>query len=176
MSKSYSGLFSGTKGASLGNGSSGGKPSSSQIKAISRERVSRWAERKRDELSGNEKKKFDAACVVYDEETGKFYYGRNRGYLEDGYVKNPILFGDATHDGLLPKESLNKYPVGNCAEVDAINHALNAGASIDHLHITTIHTTKSHFGEYKESCDNCKYAFKDRIKANYSGWEEEKDE
>lgn len=144
-----------------------------QIKALSHEKLKSWAEQKKKELSGKEKKSFNTACVVYDDETGKYYYGRNGGYREKGYKKNPILFGNSTHAGLLPTTSLNKYPVGNCAEVDAINQALNDGANISHLHITTIYTTKSKFGLYKKSCENCKYAFKSKVKANYSGWKDE---
>lgn len=132
-----------------------------------------WAKQKRNELTGKAKKNFNTACVVYNDETGKYYYGRNGGYRENGYIKNPILFGDSTHTGLLPKYSLNKYPVGNCAEVDAINRALNDGADISHLHITTIHAGKNQFGNYKESCENCQYAFKGGVKANYSGWKDE---
>lgn len=169
MSKSGSGLFSGTKG----NNTSAGKRSSAQIKSYSHERVKEWAEKKKSELTGKTKKNFNTACVVYDEATGKYYYGRNGGYHEKGYVKNPILYGDSTHKGILPKTSLNKYPVGNCAEADAINQALNAGARIENLHLTTIHTTKSQFGDYKESCENCRFAFKGKVKANYSGWKDE---
>lgn len=167
MSKGGSGYFSGTKGSQ-----SEGRRSNAQIKAYSHERVKSWAEKKRNELTGKAKKNFNTACVVYDESTGKYYYGRNGGYHEEGYVKNPVLFGDSQHPGLLPKTSLNKYPVGNCAEVDAVNRALNDGADIKHLHMTTIHTTKTQFGSYKESCENCKYAFYGRIKSNYSGWKE----
>ena len=171
MSKTNSGLFSGTKGSNCNKSSA--KLSSEQIRAASLERIKDWAAKKRDELKGKAKKNFNTACVVYDDETGRFYYGRNGGFREKGYKKNPLLFGDSTHDGLLPKTSLNKYPVGNCAEVDAINHALNDGADISHLHITTIHTTKSQFGNYKKSCDNCKHSFKGKVKANYSGWKDE---
>lgn len=109
-------------------------------------------------------------AVVYDESSGKYYYGRNGGYREKDYVRNPILFGDDVHKGLLPASSLNNYPVGNCAEVDAVNRALNAGAKLKDLHLTTIHVTKKHFGEYKPSCENCTYTFKGRLKENYSGW------
>lgn len=149
------------------------KLSSEQIQSLSLDRVKTWAEQKRNELTGKDRKTFNTACVVYDDETGKCYYGRNGGYNEEGYKKNPILFGDSIHEGLLPRNSLNKYPVGNCAEADAINHALNDGADINHLHITTIHTTKKQFGRYKKSCENCKYAFKGKVKANYSGWKDE---
>ena len=173
MSKPSSGLFSGTKGSknTVSNDStSTQKLSASKIKTVSHEQVKSWAIQKRNELTGKAKKNFNTACVVYDEKTGKFYYGRNGGFRETGYQRNPILFGDSEHEGLLPKTSLNKYPVGNCAEVDAINNALNSGADISHLHITTIHTTKNQFGNYKESCENCTYAFKNKVKANYSGW------
>lgn len=148
-------------------------PAADQIQSLSHERVKSWAARKRNELTGKARKTFNTACVAYDDETGKCYYGRNGGYLEKDYKKNPVLFGDLTHTGMLPKKSLNKYPVGNCAEVDAINRALNDGASIRHLHITTIHATKSQFGEYKVSCENCKYAFQGKVRANYSGWKKE---
>ena len=113
----------------------------------------------------------NTACVVYDESTGKYYYGRNGGYNEQGYVRNPELFGDSSHKGLLPNASLNKYPVGNCAEVDAVNRALNDGSSIANLHMTTIYSTKGQFGKYKKSCENCIHAFFGKVKINYSGWE-----
>lgn len=94
------------------------------------------------------------------------------GYLKNGYIKNPLIFGDDKCKGKLPETSLNKNPVGNCAEVDAVNNALNSGAELSHLHLTTIHVTKSSFGKYKESCENCTYAFRGRVKKNYSGWKE----
>ena len=169
MSKGNSGLFSGTQRNNVSNE----KRTPLQIKAYSHERVKDWAEKKKSSLTGKTKKNFNTACVAYDESTGKYYYGRNGGYHEKNYIKNPILYGDSTHDGLLPKTSLNKYPIGNCAESDAINQALNGGANIKNLHITTIHTTKSKFGNYKESCENCCYAFKGKVKANYSGWKDE---
>ena len=109
----------------------------------------------------------NTATVVYDERTGKYYYGRNGAPFEDGYIKNPTLF---SKNGILPKESLNVYKVGNCAEVDAVNKALNDGAKLENLHMTTIHTTKYSFGKNKESCENCTAAFKNKIKQNYTGW------
>ena len=163
MSKSYSYLFSGTKGSIIHD--------KDIIKSVSRGKVKAWAKEKRNSLTGEAKKKFNTACIVYDEATGKCYYGINGGYKEEGYIKNPILFGDDYHPGILPQSPLNKYPVGNCAEVDAVNRALNDGASLSNLHMTTIHTTKKKFGEYKPSCANCIHTFKGRIKENYSGWE-----
>lgn len=163
MSKSGSGLFSGTSGEKKTYSYDAREP-------IMHRDITTWAHEQRNTLSGKARESFNTACVAYDSATGKSYYGRNGGYRAEGYVKNPILYGDATHLGLLPKESLNKYPIGNCAEVIAINNALNAGATLDNIHITTIHTTKKKFGTYKESCENCSYAFKGKIKKNYSGW------
>ncbi len=169
MSKDSSGLFSGTRGANA----STSKRSNAVIKAYSKQRVKDWVKKQFETLPNNIKKKMNTATVVYDEKTGKYYYGRNGAPYEAGYVKNPKLFGK---NGILPKESLNGYRVGNCAEVDAINQALNAGANLKDLHMTTIHTTKSSFGKAKEACENCKEAFKDRIKQNYTGWKGDKKE
>ena len=162
MSKSYSYLFSGTKGSIIHD--------KTVIKSVSKGKVTSWAQEKRASLTGEAKKKYNTACVVYDEATGKCYYGINGGYKEEGYEKNPILFGDQNHAGILPKTKLNKFPVGNCAEVDAVNRALNDGASLANLHMTTIYATKKRLGEYKPSCENCIHTFRGRIKENYSGW------
>jgi len=162
MSKSYSYLFSGTKGSITHD--------KSVIKSVSHGKIKAWAREKMNTLSGKAKSSFNTACIVYDESTGKCYYGRNGGYNADGYEKNPLLFGDSSHNGILPKSSLNKFPVGNCAEVDAVNKALNDGAKLCNLHITTINATKKSFGKYKPSCENCTNTFKGRVKENYSGW------
>ena len=88
----------------------------------------------------------------------------------DQAKKNPTLFGDGTSKGLLPNPSLNHYSVGNCAEADAINKALNAGASLANLQLMTIHTTKKGFGKLKCACENCTVAFKGNVVGNHSGW------
>ena len=62
--------------------------------------------------------------------TGKYYNGRNHGIEIDHSKKNPILFGDTNHKGLLPEKSLNRLPLGNCAEIHAVNKALNDGAKL----------------------------------------------
>lgn len=169
MSKGASGLFYGTLGSNP-NPKFNNDVYVAITKALMHLSVQAWARQKYSELTGKTKKNFNTACIAFDQKTGKYYYGRNAGYREEGYVRNPILFGDSTHKGILPKQSLNKYPIGNCAEVDAINHALNDGAELKNLHITTIHTSKKQFGEYKKSCENCTYAFHGRILNNYSGW------
>ena len=138
------------------------------------QKLDSWAKReisKLEKISRRQRDMFKVACVVIDTKTGKRYYGRNKGMLQPNHPpKNPILFGDSTHSGLLPKNSLNDYPIGNCAEVHAVNKALNAGAKLGNLYMTTIDVTKGNYGRLKESCQNCKYTFKGRIKKNYAGW------
>lgn len=166
MSKSISGLYSGTKGSKQYGGSS------RQL----RSHVTSWAKDTADklsEVSNRQREKFNTATVVYDESTGKYYNGRNRGIEIDHSKKNPILFGDANHEGLLPKESLNHLSVGNCAEIHAVNKALNDGAKLENLKMYTIHATKNSFGKAKPACKNCTYTLKGRIKENYTGWEKE---
>lgn len=132
--------------------------------------VESWAKRMQDGMSNRQRSKFNTACVVVDVSTGEVYYGRNHG-IEIGHAKkNPILFGDGTSKGLLPNPSLNHYSVGNCAEADAINKALNAGASLANLQVMTIHTTRKGFGKLKCACENCTAAFKGNVAGNYSGW------
>ena len=134
-----------------------------------------WAQRTANGLaaeSNRQRDKFNTACVVYDTRKKRYYYGRNHGIAKDNSRNNPVIFGDSTHKGLLPKESLNGYALGNCAEVHAINKALNDGAKLCNLVMYTIHTTKSSFGKSKPACKNCTYAFKDKIKTNYTGWYE----
>lgn len=165
MSKGFSGHFSGTKGAKTYGGSA--KQLHSHVKT--------WAESTAKRLEGISKRqrdKFNTATVVYDESTGKYYNGRNHGIEIDHEKKNPILFGDNTHPGLLPKSSLNHLPVGNCAEIHAVNKALNDGASLSNLKIYTIHATKGSFGKAKHACRNCTYTLKGKIKQNYTGWTE----
>ena len=116
---------------------------------------------------------FNDCTVVYDVSTGKYYNGRNHGIEIDHSKKNPILFGDANHKGLLPDKSLNHLSVGNCAEIHAVNKALNDGAKLKNLKMYTIHTTKSCFGKAKPACKNCTYTLKGKIKENYTGWEKE---
>lgn len=156
-------------------GDTAGKRRPRSLQVHLHEQIIEWARDKTRKLTGRAKNSFNTACVVYDTTTGKYYYGRNGGYLAKDYVRNPKLFGDSKHRGILPKKSLNIYPVGNCAEVDAVNKALNDKARLSNLHMITIHTTKSKFGQYKPACENCTRAFKGRIRKNYSGWHQKED-
>ncbi|WP_022769237.1 MULTISPECIES: YwqJ-related putative deaminase [unclassified Butyrivibrio] len=164
MGSGEGGRYSGTSGAKAGRG---------PFARVMHSRVSSWANKKASFLDGVSKRqrdKFTTATVVYDESTGKYYYGMNRGIQIDNDKKNPILFGDGNRKGILPEKSLNQYSVGNCAEVHAVNKALNAGANLKDLHITTIHTTKSSMGDPKRACENCTYTFKGKVKHNNTGW------
>lgn len=75
---------------------------------------------------------------------------------------------------MLPTAPLNHLKIGNCAEVDAVNQALNAGAHIGNLRIRTIYADEKRFGQDKPACLNCTYTFKGRVKGNYSGWTSKK--
>ncbi len=164
MSKGHSNFFHGTIGDKKDNGS---------LEKLNKKIIS-WSKEKVDELnkiSHRQRNKFNTACIVYDESTGKYYNGYNHGIVIENEKKNAILFGDSRNKGLLPNYSLNQYEVGNCAEIHAINKALNDGAKLENLKLYTIHTTRNNFGKPKEACENCKYALKGKIKKNYSGWE-----
>ncbi|WP_160680621.1 hypothetical protein [Clostridium sp. C8-1-8] len=94
--------------------------------------------------------KFNTGTVIYDSVTKKYYYGMNRGVQISGDTLNPTL------SKILPEESLNKYRLGNCAEVDAANQALNNGSNINDLYMYTIEVAT---GEAKPMCENCIYTF-----------------
>ena len=144
---------------------------------VMKQHLDNWARLKADKLLRESKRKrrnFNTACIAYDVETGREYYGRNAGIEISGTSRNPLLFGSSEKPGLLPQTSLNHLKVGNCAEVDAINQALNDGASIGNLYIRTICTDEKHFGQDKLACLNCTCAFKGRVKGNYSGWTSQK--
>lgn len=76
-------------GSGPGFGNTGGRRTDTNIsiREYSKYHVEDWARRKRSTLTGKMKKNFNTACVVYDESTGKCYYGRNGGYHEKSYVK-----------------------------------------------------------------------------------------
>ena len=83
------------------------------------------------------------SCVI-DMKTGRSYIG------ESGHKAqriHPVL------EARMPKSSLTSWPVDNCAEFQAVNAALNAGADIHDLVGSTITTrTKADFPR----CPNCK--------------------
>lgn len=163
MSKGNSNFFHGTVGDKKDNGS---------LERLNTKIIS-WSKEKANELdkiSHRQRNKFNTASVAYDESTGKYYNGYNHGIEIEHEKKNALLFGDSENKGLLPDHSLNQYEVGNCAEIHAVNKALNDGTKLENLKLYTIHTTKNGFGKPKEACENCKYALKGKIRKNYSGW------
>ncbi|APB74866.1 hypothetical protein PPYC2_07675 [Paenibacillus polymyxa] len=113
---------------------------------------------------------FNTAAVAYDAKTGKYFYGMNKGIQLSGDKKNTVLFGSKDKAGLLPKDSLNEYAVGNCAEVDAVNQALNQKANVNDLYIYTIKTTPHEFGAAKIACENCTFTFKGNVADALTGW------
>ena len=98
--------------------------------------------------------KFNTASVAYDASTGNYYYGMNRGVQLSGEKLNSSLAS------WLPEKSLNQYRLGNCAEVDVVNQALNNGANVNNLYLYTINTKKH---ESKAMCENCIYTFADKV-------------
>ena len=129
-----------------------------------------WAKSYEKELSKRQSRRFNTACVAYDKKNDRYFYGRNGGIEKSNSEKNAILFGTEEKKGLLPEESATAYPVHNCAEIDAVNNALNAGAKIGDLALITIHTRIDKHGELKEACINCTRTLKGKININYSGW------
>lgn len=78
------------------------------------------------------------------------------------------LSGDnlnASLESWLPDSSLNEFRLGNCAEVDAVNQALNAGADVSGLYIYTINTKTN---MPKQMCENCSYTFVGRVAEIFS--------
>lgn len=160
MGSSVSGLYSETRGA---------RAIACTPRAMHMQ-VSFWAEAEKERLgkiSARKQDKFNTASVAYDIKSGKYYYGRNNGIEQDKEPQNPAIFGLS---GVLPSKTLNGYDLGNCAEVQAINKALNSGAKMENLYIFTIHTTPKSFGQPKPACKNCTFAFKGKVKKNHTGW------
>ena len=164
MSKGLSNLFSGTRGE---------KAASAIKPSVQRAAVKEWADKTSAELAAISKRqrdKFKTACVAVNERTGEMYFGKNGGIGRDGAGLHPKL------KSILPDKPLNNYPTPwNCAESDAINRALHAGANLEDIHIYTISTTlrgsgDNKYGHDKKSCENCTAAFKGRIRRNNTGW------
>ncbi len=160
MSKSDSHQFKGTKGQRIAQGYDP-KKLKEQVVSWAEEVISRMPKN----ISKKKRNKFNTACVVFDEKTGLLYFGRNGGIDR---------FKDSLHPTLkdiLPKKPLNDYPSAwNCAESDAINQALKDGVKLENMRIYVISVRDGEVGNAKESCENCKYAFKKRISENYTGW------
>jgi len=167
MAKGHSGLFCGTKGDKVSKGINAN---------LQKEKAFEYAKHLQEHGTKAEKKKLNTVTIIYDEQNDKYYYGMNGGIELHNSHKNVILFGDKNHEGILPKSSLNNFPLGNCSEVDAINNALNDGAKLENLHMTTLDVRRknilNHVVVGKCSCENCTVAFKGIIKKNNTNWKE----
>ena len=118
--------------------------------------VSEWAKmQKKLAPSKTKANNFNTATVTYDAKTGKYYYGMNRGLDISGEKLNSTL------SKMLPEKSLNKFKLGNCAEVDAVNQALNDKANVKDLYLYTI---DANTGVPKRMCENCVYTFDGYVK------------
>lgn len=67
--------------------------------------------------------------AAVDVNTGNIYYGNS------GSISNNI---NSTLIDSMPKSSLTNWKVANCAEFNAVNNALNAGANMSNLVVTTV--------------------------------------
>jgi hypothetical protein len=96
-----------------------------------------------------------AVSVIVDRKTGRVYEGISGG----------IKSLDEVHPGLrelLPEKSLEKWPVTNCAECDALNKALHDGAELGNLEMHTMKIDKKTGKATNfEKCNNCKITTKD---------------
>ena len=84
-----------------------------------------------------------AVSAAVDKTTGETFYGVS------GKIANNI---NPTLLQRMPNPSLEKWPVANCAEFNAVNNALNAGSRIANLTVATINTKT---GEAMAMCRNC---------------------
>ena len=117
------------------------------------------------DVSNKKRNRFNTACVVFDEASGKLYFGRNGGIDKFRDKRHPKL------DRILPPKSLTRYTTTwNCAESDAINRALWAGVRLRDMRIYVVEVRINKMGVEKISCKNCTYAYKRRIKKNFTGW------
>jgi hypothetical protein len=89
-----------------------------------------------------------ATSAAVDAKTGTVYYG------DSGSVSNNI---NPALQSRMPPSSLEPWSIGNCAEFNAANNALNAGARLKDLVITTV---KVKTGDPFEMCRNCALIFK----------------
>ena len=88
----------------------------------------------------------------------------NRGVQLSGDTLNLSL------ESWLPESSLNQYRLGNCAEVDAVNQALNSGANASDLYLYTINTKNN---VSKPVCENCIYIVIELQMCFLINWKEE---
>jgi hypothetical protein len=104
-----------------------------------------------DQLKAN-KERPSAATVLFDERTGKFYYGKS------GEPYPSIIHPDL--ESSFPTASLAGHgrPPINCAECKALNDALLDGAKLENLHG---YTFRPRTGNMMPRCSNCQVTVPD---------------
>ena len=140
----------------------GGVPSIPTANQLQANAMQWWDERKQ-QLSGGDIKRTNKVCVAYDPKTGRYFYGINKEYLAMG-VNDPII------SSLWPQDSLNYFPIGNCAENAAIYKAILAQSQLDDLYLCTVDLKASNYGIIVNACANCTYALHGTVADNLSGW------
>ncbi|RKI66641.1 hypothetical protein D7V91_12020 [bacterium 1xD42-67] len=149
----------GAKISAFLNGGTSQIPTVSQLSG----KAMQWWEETKSTYSSNARKQVNKVSVVFDAQSGKYYYGVNREYLGLG-VK------DARISTLWPDGPLNEFLLGNCAENAAIYKALQGGANLDDLYLCTINLNKNAKDLLINACENCTYAFKGAVADGLSGW------
>lgn len=74
-------------------GSRGAAPDSGFVLSS---KLTAWASRKADRLSKAQRGRFNTACIVYNEESGRYFYGRNQGIELANAKKNPCCLAIGT--------------------------------------------------------------------------------
>jgi hypothetical protein len=115
--------------------------------------VHEWSRMKLALASSKERRMFNTATVVHDMRSGRYYFGMNKGVTYSGVPLHRTIADR------LPKVSRNKYELGNCAEVDAVNQALTDGAQWSNLEMHTIGIRKDGSTFVKQLCENCLETF-----------------
>jgi RHS repeat-associated protein len=119
-----------------------GESGSAAAGKISEEAALARAAQLRETLPRNKRPTMTSAAV--DAKTGKIYYGDSGTH--------PDNINQALRERM-PATSLEAWSVENCAEFNATNNALNNGAKMEDLTITTVRVKN---GDPEPRCDNCR--------------------
>lgn len=109
-------------------------------------RATEWAEFQHALDTDNE---MNTVSVAYNTVTGEYFYGVNGGISNPNCI-NPEL------NMYLPATSTTNWTTYNCAEVNAVNNAMNNGSFMGDLQLYTINT---HNNLPKPMCSNCEQTF-----------------
>lgn len=103
----------------------------------------------------SKKKMPRAVAIIVDKKTGNMYRGVSGAIDDIGQLDKKVLDN-------LPSPSREKWPVENCAEVDAYNQAIKAGVDPKNMemHTVKIDARTRRVTDYGR-CENCKITTKD---------------